>query len=155
MKKFLVASSILILLFSVVITINTENKKVFVLSKDSIALNEFNNAKNIAVNCVDLYKLVNKNEFNNIKAKLYDTFSTTLQNEYFKKDLDSEITSVKKIKILNVVGEKYDEKEFIKNNSKKYFFKIDVELIRNNQIINKCMLVTIEKNKVTDIQSIK
>ncbi|EQF29695.1 hypothetical protein [Clostridioides difficile] len=155
MKKFLVVFSILILLFSVIITIHTENKKVFVLSKDSIALNEFNNAKNIAVNCVDLYKLVNKNEFNNIKAKLYDTFSTTLQNEYFKKDLDSEITSVKKIKILNVVGEKYDEKEFIKNNSKKYFFKIDVELIRNNQIINKCMLVTIEKNKVTDIQSIK
>ncbi|MFL8710858.1 hypothetical protein Q3304_08830 [Clostridioides sp. GD02377] len=155
MKKFLVVFSILILLFSVIITIHTENKKVFVLSKDSIALNEFNNAKNIAVNCVDLYKLVNKNEFNNIKAKLYDTFSTTLQNEYFKKDLDSEITSVKKIKILNIVGEKYDEKEFIKNNSKKYFFKIDVELIRNNQIINKCMLVTIEKNKVTDIQSIK
>ncbi|HFL3653874.1 TPA: hypothetical protein ACG3P3_001598 [Clostridioides difficile] len=155
MKKFLVVFSILILLFSVIITIHTENKKVLVLSKDSIALNEFNSAKNIAVNCVDLYKLVNKNEFNNIKAKLYDTFSTTLQNEYFKKDLYSEITSVKKIKILNIVGEKYDEKEFIKNNSKKYFFKIDVELIRNNQIINKCMLVTIEKNKVTDIQSIK
>ncbi|HBG2132342.1 TPA: hypothetical protein KPJ62_002668 [Clostridioides difficile] len=119
-------------------------------------LNNFNNAKVLAINCVDLYKLGNKNEFENVKSKLYDTFSTSLQNEYFDVDLSSENTPVTNIKLLNIVGENLDEKGI--SNKKEtvlsYLFKIDVELVRNNETINKCMLVTVKNNKITKIESI-
>ncbi|MFA8998083.1 hypothetical protein ACEI87_10430 [Clostridioides difficile] len=119
-------------------------------------LNNFNNAKVLAINCVDLYKLGNKNEFENVKSKLYDTFSTSLQNEYFNVDLSSENTPVTNIKLLNIVGENLNEKEILnkKNTVLSYLFKIDVELVRNNETINKYMLVTVKDNKITAIETI-
>ncbi|HBG5344179.1 TPA: hypothetical protein KQG29_001543 [Clostridioides difficile] len=143
---------IIILIVTVFVTFNKNTPD----SDNLKLLDNFNKAKFLATNCVNLYKLGNKNEFENVKSKLYDTFSTSLQNEYFDVDLNSENTPITNIKLLNIVGENLAEKEISnkKSSALSYLFKIDVELVRNNETINKCMLVTIKNNKITKIESL-
>ncbi|HBF1820585.1 hypothetical protein [Clostridioides sp. ZZV15-6597] len=146
----------IIMIIMLIVTIFMTFDKDIPTSDNLKSLNNFNNAKVLATNCVDLYKLGNENEFENVKSKLYDTFSTSLQNEYFDVDLKSENTPVTSIKLLNIVGENLDEKKIVtkKNTALSYLFKIDVELVRNNETINKCMLVTVKNNKITTIESL-